>query len=204
MLMSEAPGSRRTPLLDEYLESLPERCASYPDHQVRASLTLNGIAGFRIQRDELPPPLRYLLDTPPTSTSWIPEVHNLAVWTLVRDLRFDNDQSFFDAVVEIDSRIYNNVVYRTLFWALRPARILKLGGKAFEHFRKGSELITERRSNRSVTITLRYPRGLFSELMWEAVLAGSTESIRVGNPEETIVGRSTCWTPHEARGFIEW
>lgn len=158
MPMTDPPSG----LLAAYLERLPRGLASHPEAQVKGSVVraLVSTSPIAVPRDALPPELLLLVDDPPLPNAWVHEVAVLAL-----GLAFEERMPPAEHEAWVESRnrkLLTNPLYRILFAAIGPERLLTGLSNRWSAFRRGSSIeVTERRPG-WVALTLTYPPHLHS------------------------------------------
>ena len=174
-------SAARFPRLSAYLASLPKEWDSYPDCVVKAATYRQMLDALAppLRADELPEPIVDYVAHPRPVSSYVPEVHNIALYLAVRDLRFKTDAAWLDWIEGIFDAFYASPLYRVLFFVATPSMLLKGGAKRWAQFRKGTKLerASELESDKHLS-RLVYPPQLFPKPVCEAFARGIRAAVR--------------------------
>jgi hypothetical protein len=157
------------PSVEDYLGTLPLGIDSHPEAQVKGSLlhSLRGHPGFDElgRHPDLPREARRLLTEPPTSTTWISEVHFSVLMAGFFDqvFREKGDLTAYETwVCEQNARLFRSAPHRILFALASPSRALAGVPARWGAFHRGSTLTLVRSDAKSAEVRLTYPRNLFA------------------------------------------
>lgn len=163
MLKDRAPT--RFPLLQGYLDGLPDGLHSYPECRAKASLVRFVTA--RCPEGEftaLPPPLAELVRSPPPATGWVPEVQYNALSLAVADL-LGRDASGFGALwYAVMDEMVQSPLYRVVLGLVSPTALLKTAAKRWGMFHVGTRL-TATTSPDGLSLSIRHPAHLLDSVL---------------------------------------
>jgi hypothetical protein len=152
---------------DEYMASLPSGLASYPACEQKAALYRGFLKEVALgdARERLPEPLRDLVENPRRESSWIPEVHGIALWLAACDLVMRRDHDLVEAVYRMNKQVLTSALYRIMCMVVSPSILFAGGSARWSAFHRGSRF--ETRGRGPGRIRLSYPRHLFPKLAGE-------------------------------------
>jgi len=153
------------PAVETYLASLPAGIDSYPEIVVKASVLAifkNHIAMPDLVH-QAPPQAARLLTDATTVTSWVPEVHFNVLAAAFYDLVF-RDRGGFAALegwaTDQNVKLLGNPLYRVLFAAIGPKRLIHSVSVRWSVFRRGTALAVVRAAAKEVEVELTFPKRL--------------------------------------------
>lgn len=187
----------KLPRLRQYLEGLPNGWDSHPRCQVKASTYRAGIDGLaqRIEPAELPDPLADLIVHPRPVSTWVPEVHNIAMYMAISDLRYPAREDFLDYMYRVFANFYASPLYRVLFFVASPKLMLKGSARTWGAVRRGTRLVLESGSDGKRNMgRIIYPQGLFNRISCECFARGIEAAYHAAGARSATV-RITEWTP---------
>jgi hypothetical protein len=199
---SESAGLER---MERYVAGLPAGLDSFPECMVKGSVLRSTLLQQPIDQiiDRLPQPLRALVTDPPVDSEWMSEVRFVAIYHAVADVR-----GYSDADIHVWSRdrnraLFRNPAYRILMAVSSPATLLRGAAMRWSNWHRGSALEVEGILDVGVRAVLRFPPGLFDELMLksfgEAFVAG-LELAKAKSPASTV----ELVEPGLARYLVNW
>jgi hypothetical protein len=123
-----------------YIAQLPKGLDSYPECQAKGSV-FRKVYEYSEQRLEgLPQALQEALDTPPTSTSYFPQCHALALIVGMVEARMLPSEEEAAWVVEAATHLFASPMYRILMFAATPKLVFKSAHLRWGAFFKGTKL----------------------------------------------------------------
>jgi hypothetical protein len=134
----------RFPLVAQYVKSLPQGLASYPDCKVRATVYEDLKKDFP-QLDkmpDLPEVLRQAL-ADSSKKDWLPEVVGNALCILVRDSILQTDETFYAWYQKNMVRLYRKPLFRAMMLIFSPTLVVIGAAKRWTTFHIGSTLSAE-------------------------------------------------------------
>lgn len=186
-----------------YVKRLPRGLDSYPGCAAKASLVNAYLASKPLSATSVPPALQALLDRPPRTNAWIPEVHFLTLALLIREQHFTSDEPFLAWVRDVNTNLFRGPIYRALM-LVASTRMLAAGTPLrWRQFHQGTELTANHGEGSAVDLRFHYEPNLFGLLHVRLFLASLEAAITAvsGSASRTVaVEASTC----EARARIEW
>lgn len=158
---------RTLPRLAAYLADLPDGLDSYPECRSKASLHrafLDEKALPPLAPGALPEPVRELVEAPAAVSSWIPTVVHHSVLLVVRELCFEDDESYCRHAFESQRKIFRGPMYRLLLVAMPVDTVLRGIAYRWKAFHQGTQLEVLERGDGEAHLRLRYPPRLYNEL----------------------------------------
>src|SRR3954447_26575263 len=131
--------------MESYLEALSAGLDSHPDCHHKASITRQVLERF--PTDKLPPlpaPLQELVDAPPPSSLWIPEVHATALFLAICDAHFESDDDYVRFSLDFNRELLRGPLYRVLMFMASPTRLVPFVGRQWGALHRGSTLAAEK------------------------------------------------------------
>jgi len=134
-----------TAALDTYLNRLPAGLESYPNMTIKGAIFRQFLKGVDVDllRAALPPRLLSLVDNPPPANVWMPEVQSNAVFTVVAEVCFADEDAFMQYAYENNKEVLESPLYALLIRMLSPSRVVKLAAKAWGQMHKGTTLFAD-------------------------------------------------------------
>jgi hypothetical protein len=182
------------PTVAEYVDRLPQGCASYPQCVAKASFLCQSLKDkpIDVAPGALPEPVESLIRTPPAVTAWIPEAHFNAAMFAVRDIHFPGlrgREDFRRWTHQLAATLFQTTLYRALFFVVSPMRLLRGIESRWHAFHRGGvelRIVEERKTLARIRIT--YPDFLYVDL----ALVGLQTSVQAaveaaGGREVTVV-----------------
>lgn len=183
---------RRYPLTASYIAELPEGLASFPECRVNVRVHETIRADFPDLGREpgLPRPLADFFAGRRTKGDWFPEVVGNAIYLMIRDAAYTDDEQFLAWNQRNIDRLVRAPFYRALMVLLSTSFVVMGASKRWALFHRGTTMESEPIATAGDRLTFRaklhFPPGLFTHLMLQqhratflAVLAAS----RAGEPE---------------------
>lgn len=158
------------PRMTAYLAQLPDGVDSYPDVLEKASVYREYLVGVDCEalRRVLPAALHPLVDAPPPSSAWVPEVHVGALFLALADT-VGEEAAFLELAHRANRRLLGSPMYRLLFSLLGPRTILKGAQSRWAHFHRGVTMqvaFTDEACGASVRLT--FPPKLLVPLLFRS------------------------------------
>jgi hypothetical protein len=173
----------RFPQLAAYLDALPDGLGSHPEAQAKASLFRSALEAHPlddIAGGALPEVLVALAENPPPVSTWVPEVHAVAVHTAIFDVHFDDVESYHRFSFEQQKRLFASPLYHLLFRLVGVKRLLKSGKQRWGAFHRGSGVDVVPTSDTSAELKLSFPENLYSHLsQFQGLSAGVLAAMSV-------------------------
>jgi hypothetical protein len=120
----------------------------------------------------LPEAVAALVQAPPARVGFVPEVYNLAFYSWVCDVCFEDEADYWGFVDRVFIRFYAMPLYRVAFLMARPESVASATPRLWSWVRKGSRFeILEREEHRLVS-RLSYPPRLFDRLHVDGLARG--------------------------------
>lgn len=146
--------------MDRYLEALPHGLDSHPQCLIKGVIAR--MITDRLPRsralEELPEPLRRLVEYPPLPTEWVPEVHASALILYSVQAVYGSVDAFVRRAYEDNVALLDSVAYKILFRFIGPRRLIERAPARWALFHRGTELtVLDGRASNSVLIQLRTP-----------------------------------------------
>ncbi len=198
--MDSANGPRLI-RLERYLAGLPDGLDGHPAAQAKGSLVRNTLEGQPIAEIApfLPPRLRPLATEPPMAGEWIPEVHFVALFLAVTDIRGMDDVEISSWARERNRVLFRSPAYRLLMSVSSPATLVRSAALRWGNWHKGSRLEVEGVGDDGVRFLLRFPDGLFDAVMvrvFSEAFSAALEMASTPTPEILVLA--------EGRGFARY
>ncbi len=195
------------PCTQDYLARLPEGLDSYP-HCVAKAALLRDILGSRPldpEGDDVPDALRSLVASPPPVSSWIPEVHFVAVSLAIYGRHFGGDdvQGFEDWVCARNSTLFRKPLYRVLIALMSPERLLVGASKRWTAFHRGTTLTLLQHTPEHALVRLEFPAHLFDRVLMHGFAASMRAAAEVAGGHDVASGLDTA-TPTFAEYWVRW
>lgn len=135
----------RYPKLTEYLASLPDGLASYPECKAKGTLIKSIIEGQLADdlTDGAPVELANVIRNPPTFNQWVPATWSDALFYLVVDRKYPTEEAMIDWCYKRTLKMGQSAMYRALVRAAGPKALLKMGAKVHDMFQRGTTLRVE-------------------------------------------------------------
>ena len=134
----------------------------------------------------------------------IPEVLNQALYSWIRDARFEDDESFYAFTDKVFQRFYASPVYRVAFLMARPELLAGTSARLWGWVRTGSRLEVQSRQDRELVLRLQYPLGLFGALHAEMLRRGLGIAYRATRGVEGLEIETVEHTLDELRYRLRW
>jgi hypothetical protein len=184
--MTEYPP---TPTVEAYLASLPSGVDSYPECQQKASVFHEFLRDIELAPlgPNVPPAIVALVESPPPSTAWLPEVHANAVFLAARARAFADDEAFVRHAYRVNVILLQSPVYAILFRFISPERVLRGATSRWAHFHRGMELVIDRIETGRATVRLVFPPGLMPPLLGRCYATAFRAAIEAAGGLNTIV-----------------
>ncbi|NUP06204.1 MAG: hypothetical protein HOW73_09115 [Polyangiaceae bacterium] len=175
--------------MDAYLARLPVGLASYPDCAIKGSILRTVLERKPPSRllSALPPELHGLVETPPASSAWVPEVHFRALQRVIIDEHFDDDEAWLSWSYETQKELYTSPLYRALFLPLTPPIVVRLGRTLWQRFRRGSTLSPMHVIGSCAEATIFSPPWVFHELDHRATALGIKAAIELAGARDVNI-----------------
>lgn len=148
--------------LDAYIAQLPEGLDSFPECLAKASVVRKVYEFSELPLTGLPEPLQAVLDNPPPSSAWLPQVHVLALVVAMVEARELPPAREAAWIRDAATHLFASPMYRILMWAATPRLVFKSANVRWSAFFKGSHLSSDVEEH-SAVVQLHAPRALFHE-----------------------------------------
>ncbi len=181
----------RYPRLSAYLAALPAGLGSYPECQVKTSLSLTHLEGMPLPRpdpSQVPEPLSRYLARPPSSM-WMPEVEARALSIAVADHFRMTDAQYLGWVKAQNRTFFRSLMYRSVMSFISPSWIIPKATARWAAVHRGSVLAAEFVGPTDVDVVLTFPPHLFAGLALQqlvAVFEAVFEHSNARNPKVTL------------------
>lgn len=191
--------------MERYLAGLPAGLDAFPECLAKGSVLRSTLIQQPIEElaARLPPELRALVKDPPVDSEWLAEVRFCAIHLAVADLRGHSDAEVLLWSRDRNRALFRNPAYRILMAVSSPATLLRGAAMRWANWHRGSTLEIEGILDVGVRALLRFPPGLFEELMLrvfgEAFVAG-LELARAPSPVASV----ELLEPGVARYLVSW
>lgn len=191
--------------MERYLAGLPAGLDSFPQCLAKGSVLRSTLFQQPIEElaRRLPESLRQLVIDPPVDSEWMSEVRFVAIRHAVIDVRAYSDAQVLAWARERNRALFRNPAYRILMAVSSPATLLRGASMRWSNWHRGTTLEIEGILDEGVRALLRFPPGLFDELMLsafgEAFVAG-LELARAATPASTV----ELVEPGVARYLVSW
>ena len=191
--------------MDRYLAGLPAGLDSFPECVAKGSVLRSTLVQQPVAEiaARLPAPLRALVVDPPVDSEWMSEVRLVAIYLGVTDVRGYGDADVLAWARDRNRALFRNPAYRILMAVSSPATLLRGATMRWSNWHRGSTLEIEGITDAGVRALLRFPPGLFGDLMLkvfgEAFSAG-LELARAPAPAASV----ELVAPGVARYLVTW
>ncbi len=191
--------------LRAYLASLPQGVDSYPECTVRAATMIAALDLLDLDGTEgLPEPVRALVADPPHRSRHIPEVHNLAFFSWLRDERFEGDEGYLTFTDAVFHRFYAMPLYRVVFMVGRPDQVASASTRIWGWVRQGTRLEVTGRGDGHVWLRATSPPHLFDALHARVLARGLAIAYRLAHGYERLAVSLHEQTPTELSLKVAW
>ncbi|MGB8930359.1 MAG: hypothetical protein WCC48_03805 [Anaeromyxobacteraceae bacterium] len=177
--------------MERYLAGLPAGLDSFPECVAKGSVLRSTLVQQPVAEiaARLPAPLRAIVTDPPIDSEWMSEVRLVAVYLAVTDVRGYGDAEALAWARDRNRALFRNPAYRILMAVSSPATLLRGAAMRWSNWHRGSTLEIDGILDEGVRALLRFPPGLFDELMLkvfgEAFSAG-LELAHARTPASTV------------------
>ena len=191
--------------MERYLAGLPAGLDSFPECLAKGSVLRSTLVQQPIDEllARLPDALRPLVKDPPVDSEWMSEVRLVATYLAITDIRGYGDADVLVWARDRNRALFRNPAYRILMAVSSPATLLRGAAMRWANWHRGSVLEIEGILDVGVRAVLRFPPGLFDDLMLkvfgEAFVAG-LELARAPSPVATVEQVE----PGLARYLVSW
>jgi len=191
--------------MERYLAGLPAGLDSYPECLAKGSVLRSTLLQQPIAEilPRLPDPLRALVTDPPVDSEWLSEARFVAIYLAVADVRGLSEGEVLAWARDRNRALFRNPAYRILMAVSSPATLLRGATMRWSNWHRGSTLEVEGVTDVGVRALLRFPPGLFDDLMLkvfgEAYSAG-LELARAKSPASSV----ELLEPGLARYTVSW
>ncbi|MDF2697297.1 MAG: hypothetical protein K0S65_5680 [Labilithrix sp.] len=176
------------PRLERYLRRLPNGIDSYPDCRCRASVyrvftdTLD-LTSFPF--DDVPPPIRAMLNSPLLPGSWLHETHVIGAILAAIDFRRLDDDAALRWMDESNERLLNGRMFRSLMRLASPSILVALASRQWGHIHRGMRFVVER--GMPTKVRIEYPAHLYDELLARATASGIRHALTLSRAKDPRV-----------------
>ncbi len=190
--------------VEQYLSALPAGLDSFPEARAKGSLVRNALEGGPVEElvARLPPPLRRLASDLPMAGEWIPEVHFVALFLALTDVRSMTEAQIYAWTRERNRAMFSSATYRILMAVASPGALLRFAGLRWSNWHRGSRLDVDGIADEGVRFGLTFPAGLFGPVMlrvFAAAFAAALDVARAPAPEVLVVGEGNGFARYLAR-----
>ena len=187
-----------------YLRNLPNGLLSHPECESKASLYREALRNLPkpLETDSLDPLLAAYVNEPLPLSAWVPEVVNTAMYLVIADQAFKNDDAFLSWIADFSKRVFEAPMYRVLMAVASPERLANGARRRWENFHTGVEydvVIGETGTEGKMT----YPKNLFDRLAFRGHLKAIEAAYRASGARNAVAELETM-TPTEARFRVLW
>lgn len=191
--------------LERYLAGLPAGLESFPECVAKGSVLRSTLVQQPVAEiaARLPPSLRSLVTDPPVDSEWMSEVRFAAIYHAVADVRGYGDADVRSWARDRNRALFRNPAYRILMAVSSPATLLRGATMRWSNWHRGSTLEIEGITDVGVRALLRFPPGLFDELMLEVfgeAFSAGLELARAPSPAASV----ELIEPGVARYVVSW
>jgi hypothetical protein len=191
--------------MEGYVAGLPAGLDSFPECLAKGSVLRSTLAQQPVERilASLPEPLRLLVSDPPVDSEWLSEVKLAAIFHAVVDVRGYGESEMLAWARDRNRVLFRNPAYRILMAVSSPATLLRGATMRWSNWHRGSSLEIEGIVDVGVRGLLRFPPGLFDDLMLQAfgeAFGAAMELARARDP----VTRIEVLEPGVARFLVGW
>ncbi len=203
--MSDDVDARAYPRLHEYLSSLPDGLASYPECKSKAVLVRTSIQGHDVSAmpPGLPASLREMILDPPATGLWVPAVYSDAVFYVMVDLHHPTPEEVHKWTRERTFYAARSKLYRALTRIARPMALLRMTSAVHGLFQRGTDLEAVRAEESTARLRLSHPPHLHGGLNHYSNVALFEAMIELAGGLSPHV-EMTASTPTEARYDASW
>lgn len=208
----QLPNPATFPKTHAYISALPGGWGAHAHATVKATMYREALNALDqpLTADEVPEALREYITSPLPVSAMIPEAHNIALYLVIRDLRFVTDRQWLAWMREIFRAFYDRPAYRILFRAVTPlgllttARLKRATGLRWKRFRQGTSFGRAQGGDEELS-EIRYPENLFNPLAIDAFAAGIEVGFQVAGQKhvrvttETVGEKAATLRIHDAR-----
>jgi len=191
--------------MERYLAGLPAGLDSFPECMAKGSVLRSTLIQQPVSElaARLPAPLRALVTDPPVDSEWLSEARFVAIYLAVADVRGLSEGEVLAWARDRNRALFRNPAYRILMAVSSPATLLRGATMRWSNWHRGSTLEVEGITDVGVRALLRFPPGLFDDLMLkvfgEAYSAG-LELARAKSPASSV----ELLEPGVARYLVSW
>jgi hypothetical protein len=187
-----------------FLRNLPNGLLSHPECETKASLYREALRNLPkpLETESLDPLLASYVNEPLPMSSWVPDVVNTALYLVMADQIFRNDDAFLQWIADFSKRMFEAPVYRVLMAVASPERLAQGARRRWENFHTGVEY--------DVTIgdsgtegRMQYPRNLYDKLAFRANLKAIEAAYRASGARNAVAELVTM-TSNEATFRVLW
>jgi hypothetical protein len=175
--------------LERWLAGVPRGLDSYPEVRAKGSLARSVLEGQPVAElvGRLPQPLRVYVDDPPMAGEWVPEAHLAALILSVADLRSMTDGEVCTWARERNRALFRSPAYKILMAVFSPQSMIRFAARRWEYWHHGTSLAVEGVADEGVRLALRFPLGLFDELMLRAYAEAFTAALEMAHARDPVV-----------------
>jgi hypothetical protein len=187
-----------------YLRNLPNALLSHPECESKASLYREAIRNLPkpLETADLDPLLAAYINEPVPLSAWVPEVVNTAMYLIIADQVFKNDDTFLQWIADFSKRVFEAPMYRVLMAVASPERLASGARRRWENFHTGVEYdVTIGETGTEARMT--YPRNLYDRLAFRAHLKAIEAAYRASGARNAVAELESM-TSNEARFRVLW
>ena len=197
---------RAFPRVAAYIASLPAGLDSYPTCKQKGSLLRAWLMG-RVQltqAEDLPPPLRALIQKPPLASSWVSEVHANALYLALCESRFPRDEDFVDFCYRTNLELFSSPLYRALTVLRSPTSFLHAVRIGWGLFRRGTSIAATSTSERSLRLRLSWPPLVMPEVIACGVGTAFRAAVELSGAVSRVDATMVTYSRESAVFDVSW
>ncbi|MDB4971253.1 MAG: hypothetical protein JWN44_6942 [Myxococcales bacterium] len=190
--------------MEAYLASLAGGLEAHPECLGKGSIARSVLAKFPIDKlPKLPGPVQALVDSPPPSSLWIPEVHANALFLAICDAQFPDDESYLAFSLDFNRALLRSALYRIVMFVASPTQLLKTAGMQWNALHRGSTMNASLLVTGNAVSQLNYPIALFPPLMVRS-FATAQRAVVEGSGGKDVVVELRGHTATRAEFDVRW
>jgi hypothetical protein len=199
---SEAAG---LPRFEQYVAGLPEGLASFPECLAKGSVLRSTLLQQPVEEiaARLPPELRPLVLDPPVDSEWMSEAKFVAIYHAVADVRGYSDADVRTWARDRNRALFRNPAYRILMAVSSPATLIRGAAMRWSNWHRGSLLEVEGILDVGVRAVLRFPPGLFDDLMLASFGEAYVTALELARAAAPVASHELL-EPGVARFLLSW
>ncbi len=197
--------SGRYPRLAEYVASLPQGLASFPDCRAKGSIIRHLLEKHPLSRDAgLPPELMAVIEKPVSSSAWVPECVCMALHLAIGDAYKMSPAEYTRWLYEHNAGLLEGrFMFKAVMSVTSPAVLMQGAGIRFNSFRQGTHFAILGRTGNVIDYQISFPPGLYNELCLDAFTAAFQAALDMTKAQNLRLKR-TAVEPGVARFAVSW